>query len=125
MGTDALAAKNHRNSGRLQLLAEQAGVKVKQRRRIDNDSREVRMRRVEQVYMLIRYDRGWHFKHGGLLGIDPPVAEVLGTQFPQIGPKTEILRGRDADTVWDNGRNRDVADWEVLPGHVNQILKHR
>ena len=98
---------------------------MKQGRRIDNDSCEARMRRVEQVDMLIRDDRGWHFEHSRLLGIDPPVAEVLRTQLPQIGPKAEILLGRDVHAVWENGRNTDVADWEVLPGHVNQILKDR
>jgi hypothetical protein len=45
-------------------LRKWAGIKVKQRRRIGNDPREVRMCRVDQVDMLIRYDRGWHFKHG-------------------------------------------------------------
>src|ERR1035437_3088522 len=99
----------------------QARIKVKQRRRIGNDPREVRMCRVEQVVMLTCHDRGWHFELG-LLGVDPPVAEVLGIQFPQIGPKTEVLLGRDVQAVWESGRNADLADWEVLWGHVNQVL---
>lgn len=49
--------QNQQNPGCLQLLAEQARIKVKQRRRIGNDSHEVRIRRVEQIEMFVRYER--------------------------------------------------------------------
>ena len=49
----------------------------------------------------------------------------LGNLIPTDRHEDGGLFGRDVHAVWDNGPNADVADWEVLSGHVNQILKYR
>jgi hypothetical protein len=62
---------------RAHLLSEQAGIKVKQSRRIDIDPRKIRVGRVEQVVVFAWYDRGRDLKHGCFPAVDPTVAQRL------------------------------------------------
>jgi hypothetical protein len=40
------------------------------------------------------------------------------------GPKPEVLIGRDVDAVRENCRYADETVWEVLTGHVYEILEY-
>jgi len=106
------------------MAAKQTEIKVKQRRWLSGDIGEVGMRWIEQVVVFACYHDGCYFEYGRLFGFDPPIAEGLRTQIPQTGSQAEVSLGRDVQVIREHGRYRDVVGWEVLPSHMNQILKY-